>query len=223
MKTKTTWTMLVMLLGLFVWTQSASAFYNPQTGRWLSRDPIEEGGGPNLYAFCDNDDYNTIDALGLACLERVTKKGKPKYVFTTEPPRGGWKGAVKFKYKAGSSGTRGIQQITVVWKAQVTAACRCPSGCVNKEGTKVYKAGPEEGTWVIYDPTALPLGVPVVTGVAQGILKLFQAAVLRVASEDASVAMPSVIDEITSVVLSMPAPATPWDGEWEKGKSPCAD
>ena len=30
-------------------------FYCPDYGRWLSRDPIEEEGGENLYAFCGNN------------------------------------------------------------------------------------------------------------------------------------------------------------------------
>ena len=33
-------------------------------GRWLSRDPIEEQGGWNLYGLCGNCVLNTIDALG---------------------------------------------------------------------------------------------------------------------------------------------------------------
>ena len=30
-------------------------YYHPETGRWLSRDPLEEGGGVNLYGMCGND------------------------------------------------------------------------------------------------------------------------------------------------------------------------
>ena len=37
------------------------------TGRWPSRDPIEEDGGYNLYAFVENDGLNFIDKLGLLC------------------------------------------------------------------------------------------------------------------------------------------------------------
>lgn len=33
----------------------AQAFYNPTTGRWLSRDPLGEDGGANEYAFVAND------------------------------------------------------------------------------------------------------------------------------------------------------------------------
>jgi uncharacterized protein RhaS with RHS repeats len=43
----------------------ASAFYNTETGRWLSRDPIEERGGINLYGFVGNDPVNNSDYLGL--------------------------------------------------------------------------------------------------------------------------------------------------------------
>jgi RHS repeat-associated protein len=39
-------------------------FYNPSTGRWLSRDPIEEDGGPNLFAFVYNQPQHFVDVLG---------------------------------------------------------------------------------------------------------------------------------------------------------------
>jgi RHS repeat-associated protein len=42
-------------------------FYNPSTGRWPNRDPIEEWGGFNLYGFVGNDPVAFFDDLGLAC------------------------------------------------------------------------------------------------------------------------------------------------------------
>ncbi len=39
-------------------------FYDPETGRWPSRDPIEEMGGLNLYGFCYNDSFGWFDDLG---------------------------------------------------------------------------------------------------------------------------------------------------------------
>lgn len=39
--------------------------YDPETGRWLNRDPIEELGGLNLYGFVGNDGVNGWDVLGL--------------------------------------------------------------------------------------------------------------------------------------------------------------
>ncbi len=41
-------------------------WYDSETGRWLSKDPIGLGGGMNLYAFCGNDAVNNIDPWGLA-------------------------------------------------------------------------------------------------------------------------------------------------------------
>ena len=40
---------------------------NPHDGRWISRDPIEEEGGWNLFAFVGNKIFNQSDILGLIC------------------------------------------------------------------------------------------------------------------------------------------------------------
>ncbi len=48
-------------------------FYNPQTGKWLSKDPLQEGGGTNLYAFNTNDSVNAFDYLGLKKHNRSRK------------------------------------------------------------------------------------------------------------------------------------------------------
>jgi len=39
-------------------------YYNPDTGRWLSRDPIDEYGGLNIYS-TENNLVNKYDSLGL--------------------------------------------------------------------------------------------------------------------------------------------------------------
>jgi RHS repeat-associated protein len=46
-------------------------YYNPSTGRWLSRDPIEELGGIHLYAFVGNDTFNAVDVLGMAICRQI--------------------------------------------------------------------------------------------------------------------------------------------------------
>jgi RHS repeat-associated protein len=40
-------------------------YYSTSAGRWLSRDPIGERGGLNLYGFVGNSPQNSIDPLGL--------------------------------------------------------------------------------------------------------------------------------------------------------------
>ena len=40
-------------------------WYDPATGRWLSKDPIGISGGLNLYAFCGDDPVNFRDPFGL--------------------------------------------------------------------------------------------------------------------------------------------------------------
>jgi RHS repeat-associated protein len=40
-------------------------YYDSANGRWPSRDPIEEEGGVNLYAFVGNDSIKAVDFLGL--------------------------------------------------------------------------------------------------------------------------------------------------------------
>ncbi|MFA7054482.1 MAG: RHS repeat-associated core domain-containing protein [Kiritimatiellia bacterium] len=52
-------------------------FYDPDMGRFLSRDPIGEQGGLNLYGFAGNDPVNRWDVLG-------------KYVWSPWPGTGPW-------------------------------------------------------------------------------------------------------------------------------------
>jgi RHS repeat-associated protein len=40
-------------------------YYDPMTGRWPSRDPIEENGGINLYGFSRNNPLSWYDYIGL--------------------------------------------------------------------------------------------------------------------------------------------------------------
>jgi len=44
-------------------------YYDPSTGRWLSRDPIEEKGGLNTYCYLANDAVKCIDLLGLELIQ----------------------------------------------------------------------------------------------------------------------------------------------------------
>lgn len=54
----------VLIATVFVACE-AGAFMDPNKGRWLSRDPLEEQGGANLYGFVANNPISRIDPLGL--------------------------------------------------------------------------------------------------------------------------------------------------------------
>lgn len=57
------WLWLALVVGLLT-VAPAHAFYNPQTGHWLNRDPIQESSGINLYGFVGNDPVERVDILG---------------------------------------------------------------------------------------------------------------------------------------------------------------
>ncbi|WCJ60440.1 hypothetical protein NXS98_04725 [Fontisphaera persica] len=62
-------------------------YYHPHTGRWLSRDPIGEGGGLNLYGLVNNQPVHFVDPHGLWGIKigRVHLGwGEPTYVFDRE-------------------------------------------------------------------------------------------------------------------------------------------
>ncbi len=59
----------VLILGSFAF--QTQAYYHPDEGRWLSRDPIGEGGGVHLYAYVFNAPIQGLDALGLSDLKFV--------------------------------------------------------------------------------------------------------------------------------------------------------
>jgi RHS repeat-associated protein len=49
---------------MFVMYYYGYRYYDPETGRWPSRDPIQERGGANLYGFVGNDGVDRVDLLG---------------------------------------------------------------------------------------------------------------------------------------------------------------
>lgn len=65
---------LLVLLSTVIATHTL-AFYNPTQGRWLTRDPLGEAGGTNLYAFVGNNSVNWLDPWGLV----ITYGGRMPY------------------------------------------------------------------------------------------------------------------------------------------------
>jgi hypothetical protein len=65
---KTSGSIMALALGVGAWLAgggTAWSFYNPSTGRWLNRDPLEEGGAQNPYMFTENQPHNRFDIQGL--------------------------------------------------------------------------------------------------------------------------------------------------------------
>ncbi|MBI9019938.1 MAG: RHS repeat-associated core domain-containing protein [Verrucomicrobia bacterium] len=64
-------------------------WYDPVTGRWLSKDPIGISGGLNQYVFCGNNPVNFVDPMGLYWFRQPWQEsgvvGRPD---TIVPPRG---------------------------------------------------------------------------------------------------------------------------------------
>lgn len=55
---------LLLILGCLLGVHTVQAYYSPEQGRWLSRDPIEENGGVNQYEFAYNAPSNYFDKDG---------------------------------------------------------------------------------------------------------------------------------------------------------------
>jgi uncharacterized protein RhaS with RHS repeats len=64
MKTLPRLIQLVLLVILLIQPGAARAGYDPYLGRWLSRDPIEEEGGINLYQYANNSPLSLVDQTG---------------------------------------------------------------------------------------------------------------------------------------------------------------
>jgi uncharacterized protein RhaS with RHS repeats len=65
---------LQLVLGLLLWLAASGTgwcFYNPTTGRWLTRDPLGEDGGVNPYFMVKNDPPDIVDILGLDYSEDI--------------------------------------------------------------------------------------------------------------------------------------------------------
>ncbi len=100
-------------------------FYNPNIGRWVNRDPIEESGGLHIYRFVENRPIDGVDPVGLrTMLDYITWRfalgicGSFEWVvtFTITP------GNSNYRWSWGNV----IQEIRAVWHI----------GQCNKDGTK---------------------------------------------------------------------------------------
>ena len=75
---RTRYSIVVITLAVCALAESAAAYYGPRQGRFISRDPIGEQGGLNLYCYTRNSPPARYDPLG--------QVDQPN----PGPPGGGW-------------------------------------------------------------------------------------------------------------------------------------
>jgi RHS repeat-associated protein len=116
--------------------------YSPELGRWISRDPIGDTGGMNLYRFAVNNPVSRLDSLGLFLWSR-----KPACKKTTLMYRGDWTKYAGIILGKPSSGTLDYKlnlsvAVTLnayeraVWTREFRNVYKCLIGC-----NCVYVAG----------------------------------------------------------------------------------
>jgi len=119
-------------------------FYNPETGRWINRDPIGEQGGLNLYGFVANDPMSNVDYFGLTdvddkviahALDTInpgSSGGLPfMNFFRTGPPLTVESSRVDFR----STGIR--SRIVEIAKTNKSIICSCKSFSVDQQESGV--------------------------------------------------------------------------------------
>jgi uncharacterized protein RhaS with RHS repeats len=74
----------LLVIACLLFPQTAHCFYNPSTGRWISRDPIAEKGGRNLYCFAYNCPISKHDPLGRDSKTFNTYDGYSSYTVTID-------------------------------------------------------------------------------------------------------------------------------------------
>ncbi|TWT40527.1 tRNA3(Ser)-specific nuclease WapA precursor [Phycisphaerae bacterium RAS1] len=106
-------------------------YYDPRTGRWLSRDPHHEHGGANLYRDVENSPTDLIDPLGLEAIEVEFNAFIPGRLGTWLPEPGGAfelaEGGVFFKTDERSFGggaSRLFTRVTIDSDSIGAAACK---------------------------------------------------------------------------------------------------
>jgi RHS repeat-associated protein len=59
-------------------------YYNPQTGRYVTPDPIGLWGGINLFVYAANNPINFVDPLGLKCKKGFWERAWENFVMANE-------------------------------------------------------------------------------------------------------------------------------------------
>ncbi len=141
-------------------------WYDPDLGRWLSRDPIGYGGGDNLYAYCDGDPLGFADPLGLLSLGGIGRA--IAWPFVKAGQAVGWVGhkvwnGVKYVFTAGMVWKRNTPTLR---NAYIDPACP-ETGEING---RYLRLGKPINQWINFvGANGMLIGIGSITEVANGL------------------------------------------------------
>jgi RHS repeat-associated protein len=120
-------------------------FYRPEWQRWLSRDPIGERGGNNLYSLLQSDSINRVDILGLAELDelnRVIKVDRCEIVifYGHQHPKKPW----TFEFNGFCTGGAAITCWPTLTNSRIPSESSVPGAPTHDETTYFYGEDPNE-------------------------------------------------------------------------------
>jgi len=141
--------------------------YKPSTGTWLTRDPIGEKGGRNLYEFVGNAPLIKIDRLGLYCVCSKNPSSCKKIPNTDSLAIGSdWEfmGVVPIDWQhyGGAMQPGKVNRFGCKWQRKFSSLFKCCDGQVFATGglkgtaTEVEWGGNDDV--IMYNPLALPWG-----------------------------------------------------------------
>lgn len=112
-------------------------YYDPTTGRWINRDPIEESGGLNLYGFVGNDAVNSWDLWGMQV--RSETVGECEIViFAGHGPSGSDSGSVEhFQNVSGTRNDTVPGRISTTGPCSAATVVACFAAGIPIEGNEV--------------------------------------------------------------------------------------
>jgi RHS repeat-associated protein len=115
--------------------------YSPELGRWLSRDPIAERGGINLYGMVGNDAVNLVDPWGLEkkepCCNREKRDEGEDSLKSQAGPLG--ESSRENEYSCDDTANEIFNQLKIpeCWRCRVE--CRTLRGMNNPNATRLQK------------------------------------------------------------------------------------
>ena len=107
--------------------------YTADTGRWMSRYPIEEQGGKNLYGFLINSPVNQVDVLGLAGELIYKSEGRVRQNWHYQ---GTWWSCASEQH-----GESGRSKTPYSWYWQAVTSRTCENGaCNSSDDNSTYRS-----------------------------------------------------------------------------------